>query len=326
MSRPSRPTFTGLSSRTSHVIRKVILTLLTGGATYLVTDLSNQPQTWAVTWSLFIGGVTLVVQFLVDFESRLHLVELAQTQHLGTIEGLVEDKFSKINEATELFGSIEDSALRTDEVTQLVRHSTRLDPSTDQLIYDFAQSQLGRISDLLKGLGEGGDVSYEGEDRDWLLGLTHSARSTIDAASLPDVDASGGFAEGGFWTSDLGQRYLEGQRDAVQRGVTIRRVFVVERSDQAGDADLLRICKLHMDLGVKVRILDPSMLPRTRQTSMFDFILFDGVVSYETTPAAAAGQGVRPTIAHTRLVLPRPRVAERVQRFKDLWEAAQDPP
>jgi hypothetical protein len=67
-------------------------------------------------------------------------------------------------------------------------------------------------------VSRGGYVAYDGEDRDWLLGLTRHAQSSIDTTSLMAVDASGGgFGEGGLWSSDLGRRYLEVQREAVQR-------------------------------------------------------------------------------------------------------------
>ena len=38
--------------------------------------------------------------------------------------------------------------------------------------------------------------------------------------------------DGGLWTSDLGQRYLELQREAITRKVRIRRIFVVEHEHE----------------------------------------------------------------------------------------------
>jgi len=56
---------------------------------------------------------------------------------------------------------------------------------------------------------------------------------------------------------------------------------------------------------------------------MFDFILFDEDISYETTPASRIAEDERPTIVNTRLVLQPTRVKERVRSFNALWESAR---
>ena len=40
---------------------------------------------------------------------------------------------------------------------------------------DSRPDEIARLSGYLQDLGQGGDVTYEGEDRDWLLGLTKVA-------------------------------------------------------------------------------------------------------------------------------------------------------
>jgi hypothetical protein len=310
-------------ARRLHVLRKVLVTLVIGGGTYLVTTVFQMPQIWAVMLSVFVGGVALVVEYLADFENRLELVEAEQVDHFATIENLLREKFTNINEATELFGRVEDTELRT-VLTDLLRYSARLDPGGPDLVGTFVRSEIGRISEMVKELGDGVDVTRDGEDHDWLLGLTSSARSSIDATSLAAVDAGGQGFDDGLWLTDLGQRYLDAQRRAVERGVTIRRIFVMDRSDQASDPQLLRICEEHQLMGIRVRILDPMTLPGTRKTSMFDFIVFDAFVSYESTPAAWIQEGMRPSIVHTRLVVRPGRVEERIQRFEDLWVSARD--
>lgn len=313
------------SGPTSRIIIKITVTLVIGGVAYLLSNLYDQPRIWGITLSAFIGGVTLIVQFLIDFDNRLQSLENCQIEHTARMEETVDAGFSKINEATELFGLVEASTLQTDVVTQLVRYCTHMNSGTPKLVYDFAHSEIIRISDFIKDLSEGADVTYDGEDRDWLLGLTHNADMTIDATSLTTVDAgTHGFIDNGLWVSELGQRYLEAQRDAVQRGVQIRRIFITDRPDLADATDLHRVCQLHRDLGINVRILDPPAIPGTRRTTLFDFILFDNVVSYEVTPASRIGNDARPLVVSTRLILRPERVRERVQRFKDLWDSAND--
>ena len=56
---------------------------------------------------------------------------------------------------------------------------------------------------------------------------------------------------------------------------------------------------------------------------IFDFIVFDGILSYETTPATqlAVGQ-TRPGILRTLLTPVPTRVHELEERFELLWDAA----
>lgn len=318
------------------IIRKVILTLITGGLAYFLTSLADQPAMYSVVFSVFVGGVTLVVDFLVEFDNRLKVVEDGLVAHSTrteafvrdkflTIERMVEEKFSKINEATELFGLVEASAVRTDLVTQLVRHSTRINPDSPPIVYEFAQSEISRISAFLRELGAGSDVTYDGEDRDWLLGLARNARSTIDATSLTTVDAGGArYTDDGLWVSDLGQRYLEAQRDAIRRGVGVRRVFIVDQPDLAKDSGLLAECARQHEIGIEVRVLDPTSNPRLRKSSLFDFVLFDKEISYETTPASRMEGDHRPTIVNTRLVRRRSRVQDLIKQYEELWNSAAE--
>jgi hypothetical protein len=309
------------------ILRQVLVSLGVGGVAFLVTnvllDTNQLKQIWSLALSIFIGGVILITQFLIDFEGRLATVERMQERHSGELR----TGFSQINEATELFGLVEASALRTDAVIQLIRHSTQIDPSAPSLVFRFAQAEISRMSEFLKELSDGGDVRYEGEDRDWMLSLARHAGSSIDATSLITVDfGRSNVADGGLWASDLGQRYLKEQRAAIQKGVQIRRVFVTDEPDLEG---LQTVCKMQQDIGISVRILDLSRNNGIRRTtlfdSLFDFVVFDSAISYEVTPASPIGD-TRPTIVNTRLELRSNRVKDRIQHFNDLWESAEPPP
>ncbi|WP_432983570.1 DUF6879 family protein [Dactylosporangium sp. CA-233914] len=320
----------------TRVFRKLAVSVGIGVFVYLVTnvwiDHINQRQIGVIALSLLIGAVVFLAQLLREMDSRIGSVGRAGAEHAEMVERLVDDGlsrirdevrqgFTKINEATELFGLVEASALRTDAMTQLVRHATRIPPDAPPLVHLFAQAEIGRTSEFLKELSEGGNVTYEGEDRDWMLALARNARNSIDATSLTTLD---GLVDGGLWSSDLGQRYLEVQRDAIQRGVRVRRVFIMDRAGLAGDPTFLEVCELQKRLGIEVRVLDTSAIPGTRRSSLFDFVLFDDTVSYETTPAANIDGSVRPAIVNTRLELRASRVRDRIARFRDLWECARE--
>jgi hypothetical protein len=306
------------------ILLKAMFTTTAGGVTYLITILAQQPLIESLTLSAFIGGVALITQFLIDFENRLELVEKHQKGHTARIERLLDERFTRINEATELFGLVEASTFRTDVVTQLVRHSTQIGPGSPSLVFDFAQTEITRMSEFLKELSEGSDVTYDGEDRDWLLALARNTRSTIDATSLSISGSNhGGLVDAGLWNSDLGQRYLEAQRDAIDRGVAIRRLFLLDLPDLLKDPNVLKVCQLQREIGIEVRLLDPSAVPGKRRSSLLDFVVFDNVISYESGPVAI-GIGLGTVIANTRLVLRPHRVLERIQGFKDLWDSGTD--
>jgi hypothetical protein len=179
------------------------------------------------------------------------------------------------------------------------------------------------VTSFMRQLPVGSEIAYEGEDRDWLLGLTREAESTIDAISLSTVDAGVQGLDGGLWTSDLGIRYLELQREAINRKVRIRRIFVVVNDEMNYDESFLRVTQMQRNVGIEVRKLDHHLIPAWLQPQIFDFIVFDGTISYETTSAATLTVGdTRPGILRTRLAPMPGRVRDLEDQFEHLWKAA----
>ena len=182
--------------------------------------------------------------------------------------------------------------------------------------------QINWMSEFLKELSESGIVEYDGEDTDWILGLTMRSKRTIDATSWSTVDVGGGKSfDGGLWSSGFGQRYFELQREAISRGVAIRRVFIIDWPERATDVDFLRLCRQHNDLGIHVRVLERS---KVLDVSLSDFIVFDGVLSYEVAPTSLIESSTSPEIVKTHLVLQEDRVKNRIHRFDDLWSTASE--
>jgi hypothetical protein len=301
---------------------KIVITVIAGGLTYLLTNMTGQSEIWQLTMSVFVGGITIVVQFLIDFDNRLRSVQDEQSAHAHRTERIVDHGFASINEATSLYGRVEATALRPDEITRLVGHVANIDPA-DALLHRFAEREIVRLSRLFKGFHDG-NVSYEGEDRDWLLGLTDGARKTIDATSMTTLAATPrGFVDEGIWTTDLGQRYLDAQSMAIaDHGVRIRRLFLLDDEAALDDPKTRDLIRQHHDIGVETRVLIPSKIPPLQRSSMFDFILFDDAVSYELSPASTLPGDTRPVIMNTTLITDERTVRDRIRRFTRLWEAA----
>ncbi|MCU7728694.1 hypothetical protein ODJ79_33710 [Actinoplanes sp. KI2] len=297
------------------VLKTALLTVASGGVTFLVTNGLDQPQAICIILSILIGGIALMVRFLVDFENRLAAVEQLERDGMADMKQLIGDAFSEISEATALFGLIEASALQTDLVTQLVRNSTQISPDSPPIVYRFVQAKIAEMSAFLKQLAEGGTVTYYGEDRDWLLGLTRTATTSIDAISLAAVDHD-------LWQSEIGQRYLDAQRRAARDGKRVRRIFVLDTPSMADDPVLRRAYEEQREMMIEVRLLDRRAVPTPLQVQVRDLILFDNILAYETTPTTTDPSQAQ--VAETRLVLTDSRVKECSQLFRELWEVSRE--
>lgn len=297
------------------ILWKFLSSIMVGGVVYLITEVSNpgDNQLWKITISVLATGTVMILQFIVKFERRLEAVEAGQQHSAASMENLVTKGFTQINEATALFGLVESSALRADAVTQLVRNATEISTDGPSLVYDFAQAQISTLATLLKELNSG-EATFHGEDHEWLVSLTCCASQSMDATST-SVDQD-------LWPTEFGRRYLLAQRDAMQRGVRVRRLFIVARPEEIDD-QLKQRCDRHRDLGIDVRVVAISALPPTAQLDpMNDFIVFDKEVSYEVSQDLGS-QDAHPVIEWTRIVRRPDHVARRVHRFNDLWDAGQ---
>ncbi|GAA2482746.1 DUF6879 family protein [Winogradskya humida] len=305
------------TGESSGVTRKILLTVATGGLTFLITNALDQPQATSITLSVLIGGIALLTRFLADFEKRLAALEKIEGDSIAEMRHLIDDTFPQISRATELYRMIDTSALGATLVTELVDNSARISPDSPQIVQHFVRAKIQETSGLLKQISEGGTITYYGEDREWLLGLTRNATTGIDAISMAAVDHS-------LWQSEIGQRYLDAQRRAAASGRRVRRIFVLDTAAGADDPDLLRVCAEQARMGIRARLLARPEVPPHQRVQVRDLIVFDDTLAYETTPTLTADPQLA-QISETRLVLTTDRVKQCVQLFSDLWEVAFDP-
>jgi hypothetical protein len=229
----------------------------------------------------------------------------------------------RMNEGAAMFARGDEELGR--RVATFARSAARLDNSED-LRLRFANHEIRRLTQLFDGL-ERGSVEYEGEDRDWLLGLTEVAEASIDAISTASQRADRNYVDQDLWTSDLGLRYLHRQRLAIHRQVLVRRLFLLDE-DPALDPDasqemIRRLLEPHAKIGVTTRVLRSSNVDFIIRADLADFVLFDGKISYELEAAPSLGD-VRPVIARSMLILDEARVLERRARFDSMWASAEE--
>jgi hypothetical protein len=306
------------------VLRKIVITTLIGAISFPLTNVVFQTAAEQLAMTAAVGAVVLIVQFLVEVDHRLSMIESKQFEHADETKKIVRRGFSSINDATRLYARMESVGLRNDSVTQLMQKAAEVGKMSP-LVSGFVQSEIDRLSVLFHGLASE-HVTYNGEDRDWLLALTRTAQKSIDAVSLPAVDAGGESFDGGFWGSALGYHYLDLQYEAIQRGVQVRRLFVVNRPEFTEDPNMLSTCRSQADLGITVRLLYPSAVPSAMQGYLFDFILFDDVLSYEVEPAFQVEHDLNPVILHTRLVLNSEKMIEHRRKYELLWRSGRQLP
>jgi hypothetical protein len=310
-----RPARTPLGSR---LYVQAAVSLATGTLTFLASLLVDQPLAQTIMLSVFVGGVAMVLQVLAQFDRRVAATQDLVSESSETMRDLVTEQFSAVSEATELFGLANASALR-EEVKRLARSSLRVSRPVPPLTLDLARSQLERTARFLEQIGGGYEAVYDnGEDRDWLLALTHHVTTSIDATSRGSVGPDGAFVDEGLWQTELGQRYLEAQGRAIRNGVTIRRVFVLDQADLAADPAFRGIYKEQVRMGIEVRAVDLAKLRSAGSTFVSDFVLFDDVVSYESEHGPRR-PGWGPMYVRTLLILDELRISQQRHRFEELW-------
>jgi hypothetical protein len=294
------------------IVLKVGLPLLVGLITLVAANLGGMQVRNTLELAAIVAfGIALII-FIVDTEIRI-----------SAVGELVTAGFTRIGRLAELSAKMERSSLGPALLEDFLETASQVDGRANPLLQRVARQEVTRVTAFVRQWQAGGEITYDGEDRDWLLSLTEEAESSIDAISLSTVDAGVLGLDGGLWTSDLGIRYLDHQRKAIARNVRIRRIFVVEHEDMAHDESFLRVTQMQRNAGVQVRMLDQKLIPDYLQSMIFDFIIFDGVVSYETAAGApfTAGQP-RPGTLRTRLAPEPKRVRDHERSFEQLWERA----
>lgn len=68
----------------SPLLRKIITTTVSGGTTLMITLLTRQSIVESVNLSVLVGGVALLVEFLLEFDARLVGVEEVLAEHTGS--------------------------------------------------------------------------------------------------------------------------------------------------------------------------------------------------------------------------------------------------
>ena len=223
------------------IVLKVGFPLLIGLITLVAANIGGMQIRDASELAAVVAFGVALVLFIVDTELRI-----------SAVGERVTAGFTQIGRLAELSGKMERSSLGPGLLSEFLETASQVDERVNPLLQRLARREVDRVALFLRQLPAGMEIGYDGEDRDWMLGLTREAQASVDAISLSTVDAGVLGLDGGLWTSDLGRRYLELQREAVTRDVRIRRIFVVEQEheEMIRDESFLRIIQMQRDMGV----------------------------------------------------------------------------
>lgn len=312
--------------RISPVVLKILITVAVGTVTYVLTNVIDQSQEelWQIVLAVVIGGAALIVQYMVDFEQRLGAVETGQrqsrdelrrdlaAQHREMTE-LVDRGFRQVGEVTDLFGKLKDSGMPDGEVKRLARSAARVGSEGQDFLRLFAQAEIMRLAKTMTELTlETADL--KGENNDTLIALTECAVESIHTTSS--------FVDLAFWETATAQYYLEVQRAAIQRGVKVKRLFIVQhfRTEEVNNK-LKEFLRDQRSTGIEAGVVALSELPReARGDRTPEFVIFDGELLFEMTTDAEQ------SYPNTKLDVREDNVRRRKERFAILWNARLEEP
>lgn len=305
------------------VVLKVLITVAVGTGTYVITNLVDQSEEelWQIALAVLIGGATLIVQYMVDFEQRLGSVETGQRQNrreLGEsltarhdeMKELVDQGFRRVSEVTELFSRLDASGMPSDEISRLVRSAAHVGSQSRGIVKEFARAEITRVASMMTALTSWGSADWE-ENNDLLIALTRCVRESIYATSS--------FVDLAFWKTATAKHYLDVQREAIRCGVKVRRLFIVQIREEFDDLD--EILQEQRSAGIEAGVLVLSELRSDiRVGETLDVVILDEELYFEIKTDV---QQLNP---NARLEARAPHVTRRKERFDKLWDACGEGP
>jgi prolyl-tRNA editing enzyme YbaK/EbsC (Cys-tRNA(Pro) deacylase) len=123
-----------------------------------------------------------------------------------------------------------------------------------------------------------------------------------------------------LWTHDADQtHYAERNIEAVQRGASIRRLFILPEKQAAAYADVIRV---QQQAGIDTRVGSTGLLARV--PALEDFVLFETGPSGRAYIAHPSIDGSR-RIRSGSLILSEQALERRREAFDDAWDNAETP-
>jgi signal transduction histidine kinase len=121
-------------SRGYGVLRRVLISLVLGALAYVLTELTDQPEIWGLMLSVFVGGVTLVTQFLVDFEARLGVSSVRLDEYTADVRTIASQRDEEAKQLRLLIQYVEN------RIPQVISETFHLGQREEPLVRELAHS------------------------------------------------------------------------------------------------------------------------------------------------------------------------------------------
>ena len=156
------------------IVLKIGLPLLIGLISLVAAKAGGLPGRNSLALAAVLAFGSALVLFIVDTEMRLSAVD----------ERMAEG-FEKMSRPAELPAMPDRSILDGALLTDLLQTASQSDEGVNPLLQRLARREMKRVTAFVRQLPVGSEITYDGEDRDWLLGLTPRGEASIDAISCP---------------------------------------------------------------------------------------------------------------------------------------------
>lgn len=296
---------TALLSTESGLLRQFLVAVLCAGATVAVQHilgLDRLLEENARRADRTLAGTAAVRDALRGHGDGLR-DDLAR--HTEDMRQLLESRLAAVGRSAG--ERLQPARVHAEGVPELATSFAEVLAPGPSILYTFVRLEMKRVVGHMADLT---NLSAEcaGENHDWMLSLTRATEQSICATST-SVDRE-------FWNSEPASRYLLAQKEAVEeRGVSVRRVFVLESARELDDR-LLQLCEEQEQLRIEVRVsVLPELPTHLQRGTTNDFIVYDEQVSFEID------QDLRDVNVRTRLIARQDHVQDRLRRFRELWDA-----
>lgn len=263
--------------------------LIIGAVTSVIAPVVLYQRGSGADFSLLVGliifVVTLQLQLILTDKDRLNRETL-----YGKIAAALESTPNSAADARTILDSME-------------RAEQRFHRSPVQDTYRFV---LRRISGELAELSEGW-MSLPPSEKRLILGITQRARHFLHAVTVEGPNPA-------FWNSGTGRLYVEAQRDAIGRGVEIKRVVVF--SDWSPQLD--QLAQEQRKMGVQIYRVNVQLL--TDPHDRVNIAVWDNFCGFETTSTPDGD-----TIAN-RFTIREAEIDRLAETFERVWAVREEIP
>jgi hypothetical protein len=241
-------------------------------------------------------------------------LEEHQTQNFERHLARVESQLERLTEFEQLWSKLSKAALKRDLFEDLLRHASGIERDrAAELVLAWAEEQVKELGEKFNELNMG-TVRFVGANNRFLIDhLIPAADGGIDTLTVWETERA-------FWRKALAKSYIAALRNAKDRGVTVRRIYVYEKMDP----ELEAVITAQKDAVTELKGLQVNLVPADWRRNFILCKRQDGgalLYDYELVPG---GWEIANTVLHVNGPPPwRPEVLARRDLFESLVEHEQ---